>query len=153
MDAHCRNIHLQVFCLPVLWQCLQLHERNRHVRRGGQYPTRYAGDGRKGLAYQIRSADQLQFINWSYVDGTGSATRLVTKNNYKLFPYLQYTNSTGTAKQTRTDAERNRPAQSWQQTHDLNGANQEAGKAEKQENNRQFYPIAGAVDHITTNNS
>ena len=62
----------------------------------------------KGLAYQIRSADQLQFINWSYVDGTGSATRLVTKNNYKLFPYLQYTNSTGTAKQTRTDAERNR---------------------------------------------
>ena len=107
----------------------------------------------KGLAYQIRSADQLQFINWSYVDGTGSATRLVTKNNYKLFPYLQYTNSTGTAKQTRTDAERNRPAQSWQQTHDLNGANQEAGKAEKQENNRQFYPIAGAVDHITTNNS
>ena len=107
----------------------------------------------KGLAYQIRSADQLQFINWSYVDGTGSATRLVTKNNYKLFPYLQYTNSTGTAKQTRTDAERNRPAQSWQQTHDLNGANQEEGKAEKQENNRQFYPIAGAVDHITTNNS
>lgn len=141
MDAHCRNIHLQVFCLPVLWQCLQLHERNRTSgAEDNIQPGTPETDG-KGLAYQIRSADQLQFINWSYVDGTGSATRLVTKNNYKLFPYLQYTNSTGTAKQTRTDAERNRPAQSWQQTHDLNGANQEAGKAEKQETTGSSIPL------------
>ena len=106
--------------------------------------------------YQIRSVEQLQFINWSckataknmgtrrnpnyiftYETGTG---RAVTGDTYKQFPYLQYTTQ---SPQTRDSAENARPQRSWTQTHDLNGANT-ANPADGAQNT-VFHPIAGAV--------
>ena len=100
--------------------------------------------------YQIRSVEQLQFINWSYSGGsTGSVDRKVTESTYKTFPYLQYNTTTVdwfgniTNPQKRTPAEEKRPQRSWTQTHDVNGADLSAptnGAA-----NALFHPIAGAV--------
>ena len=89
--------------------------------------------------YQIRSVEQLQFINWSYSGGsTGSVSTDVTKDTYQNFPYLQYATVTGKGQQERAAAEANRPQRSWTQTHDLNG-----------EKNASFQPIAGAVEAKT----
>ena len=109
--------------------------------------------------YQIRSVEQLQFINWSCEvtkDNTGSywnpnytftyktgTDRPVTSETYKQFPYLQYATVTSKGQQTRADAEANRPQRSWTQTHDLNGANTATPADGAQ--NTSFHPIAGAV--------
>lgn len=103
--------------------------------------------------YQVRSVQQLQYINWSYIDGVGSTTRNVTGywDDYKYYPYLQYTNRRGNALQTKVMALAGdgtggpRPILTWQQTHDLNGTGQrttETGTA-----NYAFHPIAGAVNN------
>lgn len=106
--------------------------------------------GTEELAYQVRSVEQLQFINWSY-DGkaaTGSTMADVTSTNYKTFPYLQYATVTGRASQTKEDSLKGndggpRPIQTWKQTHDVNGTDLE--NPTKRDNNARFYPIAGAV--------
>lgn len=99
--------------------------------------------------YQIRSVDQLQFINWSYSSGsTGSVDRKVTESTYKTFPYLQY-NTTKyrlgilEEPQKRGPAEEKRPQRSWTQTHDVNGVDMENPTDGAQ--NTLFHPIAGAV--------
>ena len=99
--------------------------------------------GKKDAAkkYQIRSVDQLQFINWSYSGRTGSVNTNVTEATYKTFPYLQYTTTNNN--QSRADAEWYRPQQSWTQTHDVNGANTATPADGAQ--NTPFHPIAGAV--------
>ena len=86
--------------------------------------------GTAAKPYQVRSIEQLQYINWSYINGQGSTTRDVTGSNsdYKYYPYLQYTNRRGNALQTKAMALAGdstggpRPILTWQQTHDLNGA-------------------------------
>ena len=99
--------------------------------------------------YQIRSVEQLQFINWSYSGGsTGSVDRKVTESTYNTFPYLQYntTEKDWLGKidpQKRKPAEAKRPQRSWKQTHDLNGAN--TAKPTDGTQNTEFHPIAGAV--------
>lgn len=107
--------------------------------------------GTEELAYQVRSVEQLQFINWSY-DGkaaTGSTTADVTKENYKTFPYLQYATVTTQGSQTKADSLTGdwdggpRTVQTWKQTHDVNGTDLE--NPTKRDNNARFYPIAGAV--------
>lgn len=104
--------------------------------------------GTEELAYQVRSVEQLQFINWSYSNGKGSTTADVTSTNYKTFPYLQYATVTWRASQTKEDSLRGndggpRPIQTWKQTHDVNGTDLSAPT--KRDNNARFYPIAGAV--------
>ena len=114
--------------------------------------------------YQIRSVDQLQFINWSceviatniapwwkpeyysFTFNTGT-DRPVTSKTYQQFPYLQYATVTEQGEQKMSAALSNRPQRSWTQTHDLNGMalNAPADGAE----NTVFYPIAGAVDNHT----
>ena len=107
--------------------------------------------------YQIRSVKQLQFINWSY-SGSGSVDRKVTESTYKTFPYLQYNTATKTTKwdwgsggwkdvwtvQTESGT---RPAHSWSQTHDVNGA--DLSDPTDGTKNTLFHPIAGAVDNHT----
>ncbi len=105
--------------------------------------------GDNGKAYEIRSVDQLQYINWSYYNNKGSVTEYVTSSTYKNFPYLQYATVTGRGAQSRTDAEKNRPEQSWKQTHDLNGA--DMMDSTKPENNKEFHPIASAVAKMDAN--
>ena len=104
--------------------------------------------------YQVRSIEQLQYINWSYIDSQGSTTRDVTGSNsdYKYYPYLQYTNRRGNALQTKAMALAGdstggpRPILTWQQTHDLNGAGHGTA-ADGAAANYDFHPIAGAVNN------
>ena len=122
----------------------------------------YAGDAEPGTdqaAYQVRSVQQLQFINWScgvtskyigsrrdpnytftYETGTD---REVTAATYQQFPYLQYATVTGVSRQSQSAAERDRPRRSWKQSHDLNGTDREFPKVGAK--NTSFHPIAGAV--------
>lgn len=107
--------------------------------------------GTEELAYQVRSVEQLQFINWSYDDkaATGSTTADVTSTNYKTFPYLQYATVTESGKQqSKEDSLRGnnggpRPIQTWKQTHDVNGTYLSAPTDGTK--NAKLHPIAGAV--------
>ena len=110
--------------------------------------------GTAAKPYQVRSIEQLQYINWSYIDSQGSTTRDVTGSNsdYKYYPYLQYTNRRGNALQTKAMAlagDRTggpRPILTWQQTHDLNGAGHGTA-TDGTAANYDFHPIAGAVNN------
>lgn len=110
--------------------------------------------GTASKPYQVRSIEQLQYINWSYIDSQGSTTRDVTGSNsdYKYYPYLQYTNRLGNALQTKAMALAGdstggpRPILTWQQTHDLNGAGHGTA-ADGTAANYDFHPIAGAVNN------
>ena len=106
----------------------------------------YAGEAEPGTdeaAYQIRSVQQLQFINWSWYNDSGSVNREVTAATYRQFPYLQYATVTGVSHQSQSAAERYRPRRSWKQSHDLNGTDREFPKVGAK--NTSFHPIAGAV--------
>lgn len=106
----------------------------------------YAGDAKPGTdqaAYQVRSVQQLQFINWSWYNDSGSVNREVTAATYQQFPYLQYATVTGVSRQSQSAAERDRPRRSWKQSHDLNGTDREFLKVGAK--NTSFHPIAGAV--------
>lgn len=111
--------------------------------------------------YQIRSVEQLQFINWScevtsefdywtwkysFSFNTGT-DRPVTSKTYQQFPYLQYATVTKQGEQKMSAALSNRPQRSWTQTHDLNGMALNAPANGTK--NTVFYPIAGAVDNHT----
>lgn len=110
--------------------------------------------GTASKPYQVRSIEQLQYINWSYIDSQGSTTRDVTGSNsdYKYYPYLQYTNRRDNALQTKAMALAGdstggpRPILTWQQTHDLNGAGRGTA-ADGTATNYDFHPIAGAVNN------
>lgn len=110
--------------------------------------------GTASKPYQVRSIEQLQYINWSYIDSQGSTMRDVTGSNsdYKYYPYLQYTNRRGNALQTKAMALAGdstggpRPILTWQQTHDLNGAGHGTA-ADGAAANYDFHPIAGAVNN------
>lgn len=110
--------------------------------------------GTASKPYQVRSIEQLQYINWSYIDSQGSTTRDVTGSNsdYKYYPYLQYTNRRSNALQTKAMALAGdstggpRPILTWQQTHDLNGAGHGTA-ADGTAANYDFHPIAGAVNN------
>ncbi len=110
--------------------------------------------GSDSLPYQVRSTEQLQFINWSFYNNTGSVSVDVTSANYRYFPYLQYTSSTSSATQTRSDAIRgdstggSRPIHTWKQTHDVNGT--DLGALGDKTKNALIHPIAGAVAHTTS---
>lgn len=93
--------------------------------------------GWSALPYQIRSAQQLQYINWSYKEDkngiTVSCTDQVDGFNYQNFNYLMYTTITGTGKQTKDIAGRKENANLvFEQSHDLNA-----------ETISDFQPIAG----------
>lgn len=106
----------------------------------------YAGDAEPGTgqaAYQVRSVQQLQFINWSWYNDSGSVNREVTAATYQQFPYLQYATVKGVGRQSQSAAERYRPRRSWKQSHDLNGTDREFPKVGAK--NTSFHPIAGAV--------
>lgn len=115
--------------------------------------------GTASKPYQVRSIAQLQYINWSYINGQGSTTRDVTGSNsdYKYYPYLQYTNRRDNALQTKAMALAGdstggpRPILTWQQTHDLNGAGHGTA-TDGTAANYDFHPIAGAVNNGQLNN-
>lgn len=89
-------------------------------------------------AYQIRSAQQLQFLNWN--SQTHNTSTLATEGNatsgdgsYKKFNYLMSTSNTGKSQQTKNGAINKENADLvFLQTHDLNANDIE-----------NFTPIAG----------
>ena len=99
--------------------------------------------GTAAKPYQIRSVQQLQFINWSWYGDSGSVNREVTAATYQQFPYLQYATVKGVSRQSQSAAERYRPRRSWKQSHDLNGTDREFPKVGAK--NTSFHPVAGAV--------
>lgn len=89
--------------------------------------------GWSALPYQIRSAQQLQYINWNY--SNRSCTDQVDSSNYQNFNYLMYTTIPGTktGKQTKDNAGRKENANIvFKQSHDLNA-----------ETISDFQPVAG----------
>lgn len=116
---------------------------NAFVKKDSYKPLGSVKDGCK--SYEVRSVDQLQYINWN--SSSFNVTTYVTSTTYKQFPYLQYATVTDKGTQTREDAERNRSQQNWKQTHDLNGA--DLNDSANSEKNKTFYPIAGAVENMT----
>lgn len=93
--------------------------------------------GWSALPYQIRSAQQLQYINWSYKEDkngiTVSCTNQVDGFNYQNFNYLMYTTISGAGKQTKGSAGRKENANIvFKQSHDLNA-----------ETISNFQPVAG----------
>ena len=76
--------------------------------------------GWSALPYQIRSAQQLQYINWNY--NSGRCTDQVDGNNYQNFNYLMYTTIVNRAGiQTKDSAGRKENANLvFKQSHDLN---------------------------------
>lgn len=115
--------------------------------------------------YQIRSVEQLQFINWSCevksnrewqtwppkyyytFDFNTGTDRPVTSETYQQFPYLQYATVAEKGEQKMSAALSNRPQRSWTQTHDVNGVDMD--NPTNGEKNTPFHPIAGAVDNHT----
>lgn len=91
--------------------------------------------GRAEHPYEIRSAKQLQFINWNYEKQSYSSIVDSANNDYKKYNYLMYTNNTNSSKQTLANAYNN-TVNFWNQTHDLNA---------KAEGMNLFTPIAGQV--------
>jgi len=91
--------------------------------------------------YEVRSLQQLQYINWNSI--TKNTSQFVNGDTYKNYPYLQYTSSTGKAKQTEADAYAARPRQYWRQTHDLGVAKGTAFN---------FTPIAASASAAATDN-
>ncbi len=72
--------------------------------------------------YEVRSAKQLQFINWNYASQSNSD--LVTSSNYTKYNYLLYATITGSGTQT-LDGAGNKVAANYvfKQSHDLNASN------------------------------
>lgn len=100
-----------------------------------------------GNAYEVRSVDQLQYINWN--GSAGNATTLVESNStskvytYNTFNYLPYANRTwgiyGTVVSQKSDILSDeimsaRSTLCWTQTHDVESAGSES---------YSFTPIAG----------
>ncbi len=97
--------------------------------------------GWSALPYQIRSAQQLQYINWDY--HSGRCTDQVDGNNYQNFNYLMYTTIVNRAGiQTKGSAGRNENANIvFKQSHDLNA-----------ETISNFQPVAGQGTSSNANN-
>ena len=100
--------------------------------------------GKKDIPYEIRSAQQLQYINWN--SATHSCTELVTSSEYSHFNYLMYTSIPKDTKGKQSQKEANNNSNydlQFLQTHDINATSI-----------TNFSPIAGqGKGTVTVNNS
>lgn len=92
----------------------------------GSKKTRTEDPGTANNQFDIRSVQQLRYINWN--TETHDCDTLVygeenqkDVGNYRRFPFLQYATVLKIGVQKRTDVEDLRPPQSWKQSHDLQG--------------------------------
>ncbi len=120
---------------------------------GGPYLNVTGADGRTSdyrkipggndNPYEVRSVEQLRYINWCTKPGAAATGTLVKEDNYLYFPYLQYAEKFGEKKTQDLDIiEQNRPRQYWRQTHDIRGTDGVA-----------FTPIAGMAESTGDNNA
>lgn len=107
------------------------------ITDSANHQTHYAETpGSDKNQYEIRSAQQLQYINWNYQNKNTST--LVGKTGddqelYKKYNYLMFTQIDGSGKQTQENAG-NKVVNNWRQTHDVNASRLD-----------NFTPIAGQV--------
>ncbi|MBP5167496.1 MAG: InlB B-repeat-containing protein [Oscillospiraceae bacterium] len=89
-----------------------------------------AAPGSSGNTFEVRSVQQLQYINWN--TQTHDCTSLVNADNRTGFPFLQYATNIGVGVQTKAAVLNLRPVQYWEQSHDVSGNGYEG-----------YTPIAG----------
>ncbi len=112
-----------------------------------KYDKAYSGNGSRFInatpgvddnKFEIRSADQLQYINWNST--TRNVNQLVDSSNYKQFNFLMYTSISGTGTQTKDGAgNSNRANLNYVMSHDINA-----------QGIKNFTPIAGQGTSSTT---
>lgn len=96
--------------------------------------------GKSDNAYEIRSAQQLQYLNWNYV---GKNTNTYgTMDNRTQFTYLMYSKNQGINVQSADDSNNTSKYFAFVQSHDIN--------AQKSGN---FFPIAGQANSNKSYNS
>ncbi len=96
--------------------------------------------GKSDNAYEIRSAQQLQYLNWNYV---GKNTNTYgTMDNRSQFTYLMYSKNQGINVQSADDSNNTSKYFAFVQSHDIN--------AQKSGN---FFPIAGQANSNKSYNS
>ena len=130
-DTHGRTYSYTFTISPFFGNALSLDDaRGANVSdKASAYTSKTVGWS--ALPYQIRSAQQLQYINWNYL--SRSCTEQVYGNNYQNFNYLMYTTINGAGIQTKGSAGRNENANIvFKQSHDLNA-----------ETISNFQPVAG----------
>ncbi len=96
--------------------------------------------GKSDNAYEIRSAQQLQYLNWNYV---GKNTNTYgTMDNRTQFTYLMYSKNQGINVQSADDSNNTSKYFAFVQSHDINA--QKSGI---------FFPIAGQANSNKSYNS
>ena len=96
--------------------------------------------GKSDNAYEIRSAQQLQYLNWNYV---GKNTNIYgTMDNRTQFTYLMYSKNQGINVQSADDSNNTSKYFAFVQSHDINA-----------QNTGNFFPIAGQANSNKSYNS
>lgn len=96
--------------------------------------------GKSDNAYEIRSAEQLQYLNWNYA---GKNTNTYgTMDNRTQFTYLMYSKNQGINVQSADDSNNINKYFSFVQSHDINA-----------QNTGNFFPIAGQANSNKSYNS
>lgn len=102
------------------------------------------GSQTAGNPYEVRSIDQLQYINWN--GKAQSAHELISSTNYQQFNYLPYANTTSTNEVgsigdiVDSSVQTARVNRYWTQTHDVEGV----------DGSTAFTPIAGTIMSSTS---
>ncbi len=78
-----------------------------------------AAPGESGNVFEVRSAEQLQYINWN--SQTHDCSTLVKEANRTHFPFLQYATNLAVGVQKKADVLNVRPVRYWMQSHDISG--------------------------------
>lgn len=106
-----------------------------------QYGGEGGAPGEERNEYEVRSLQQLQYINWNSV--TQNTSQYVNDSSYTNYPYLQYAARTGYVKQTEDEVYALRSRQYWRQSHDLDAVEGETF---------DFTPIAASASASKTDN-
>lgn len=96
--------------------------------------------GKSDNAYEIRSAEQLQYLNWNYA--VKNINTYGTMDNRTQFTYLMYSKNQGINVQSADDSNNTSKYFAFVQSHDINAQN--TGK---------FFPIAGQANSNKSYNS
>jgi prepilin-type N-terminal cleavage/methylation domain-containing protein len=109
------------------------------IKFGSQSAQSLSGGtpGTDSLAYEVRSTQQLQFINWNYNAGTATKSVTDTSTNYQYYTYLSYLGYRSSSQNytaTRSYV--------WNQSHDLD--------ASLDGSTSKFTPIGGLYDNAGT---
>lgn len=96
--------------------------------------------GKSDNAYEIRSVEQLQYLNWNYA--VKNTNTYGTMDNRTQFTYLMYSKNQGINVQSADDSNNTSKYFAFVQSHDINA-----------QNTGNFFPIAGQANSNKSYNS